>query len=975
MTSFLRAMPAIISRTGYLCVWSLLLAGSFRSAQAALPEFDFRTVSGRQGWVAQHDISALVAVAEGLQIRIAGTDPYLAGPSRDYPGGMLLWLNLRLFSQQAGICQVFYYRDAPSEEHSVRFFVPAGQWYETRVPVPALGRGYRLRIDPPGTSGTCTLSRLWFQERVLFQTPEWPVPENVTAATNALTLQAGTLRLRHNQDALGAFALEVEGRRVAVGNSAAMVGYTLSDQLRWFSLSKTAQSPPELQATSSNLNATVQVTDPDGATWRFSQRFAADAEGVMDIESTVSVDRDREVLYLPMVTLLAGVGSWGTNKHQGIFAGVEYLDNEPSSSEKDLQGPESRRLVPDTLKTTFPLMAIEAEGAYVGLIWEPQSWISAVFDSPDRQFRSGGHLLSLILPGSNGSNREQNNLLPYDAMKLAAGSSLTVRATIIGAPAQTIVPAVQRYVELRGLPDVPSPSLSKEAYWELAAQGWLDSRIRETNLYRHAFWPGFSAQPASDAALWQVWLSRVVSDSTLAVRLTNAAADALTRLTPSRYNSTQVGHITTPAPALVFGSVLENAAQAEARGMDLLTRFEADGTVVYQPQTGGTDYARTHWERHANGLTASVVHSLLEAASFSGDRALIDRAIKQLKLLDRYTNSVPRGAQTWEIPLHTPDILASAHLTAAYLLGYELTGNADFLAQAQYWAWTGVPFVYLHPPVDAPIGLYATIPVLGATGWVAPVWIGLPVQWCGLVYADALHRLAEYDPTGPWRKIADGIAVVGVDMSWPRTDKDRQGLLPDIFHLRTQMRDGPAINPATVLLPAIRFFGEPAPYDYHVFRGQGLRVHAPGEISEAGEGPASATFRVKPWLPGPCRVMVNGLRTQPSLEINGRKVENGFPHQYLRSEGRLVILIEGDSLINLGHPAEQALNLRRLNSTGILELGWPVEASNSVVEVSDDLSVHAWQPTATLATRKGGEWVLPVLAEQRQQYFRLRRSE
>jgi hypothetical protein len=89
----------------------------------------------------------------------------------------------------------------------------------------------------------------------------------------------------------------------------------------------------------------------------------------------------------------------------------------------------------------------------------------------------------------------------------------------------------------------------------------------------------------------------------------------------------------------------------------------------------------------------------------------------------------------------------------------------------------------------------------------------------------------------------------------------------------------------------------------------------------------------------------------------------------------LVILIEGDSLINLGHPAEQALNLRRLNSTGILELGWPVEASNSVVEVSDDLSVHAWQPTATLATRKGGEWVLPVLAEQRQQYFRLRRSE
>jgi len=34
-----------------------------------------------------------------------------------------------------------------------------------------------------------------------------------------------------------------------------------------------------------------------------------------------------------------------------------------------------------------------------------------------------------------------------------------------------------------------------------------------------------------------------------------------------------------------------------------------------------------------------------------------------LELLDKqtllYANTVPRGAQTWEIPLHTPDILAA----------------------------------------------------------------------------------------------------------------------------------------------------------------------------------------------------------------------------------------------------------------------------------------------------------------------------
>ena len=41
---------------------------------------------------------------------------------------------------------------------------------------------------------------------------------------------------------------------------------------------------------------------------------------------------------------------------------------------------------------------------------------------------------------------------------------------------------------------------------------------------------------------------------------------------------------------------------------------------------------------------------------------------------------------------------------------------------------SGVPFVYLTPPNDTPVGVYCTIPVFGATLFEAPVWIGLPVQ-------------------------------------------------------------------------------------------------------------------------------------------------------------------------------------------------------------------------------------------------------
>jgi len=144
---------------------------------------------------------------------------------------------------------------------------------------------------------------------------------------------------------------------------------------------------------------------------------------------------------------------------------------------------------------------------------------------------------------------------------------------------------------------------------------------------------------------------------------------------------------------------------------------------------------------------------------------------------------VPRGAQTWEIPLHTPDILAAAHLVRAYTLGYELSGDTRLLEQARSWAWTGVPFVYLTAPTPAPVGLYNTIAVLGATGWRAPVWIGLPVQWCGLVYADALYRFAGHDPGGPWKRLADGIVSAGVQHTWPLSDADRGGLLPDSYQL------------------------------------------------------------------------------------------------------------------------------------------------------------------------------------------------
>jgi hypothetical protein len=109
-----------------------------------------------------------------------------------------------------------------------------------------------------------------------------------------------------------------------------------------------------------------------------------------------------------------------------------------------------------------------------------------------------------------------------------------------------------------------------------------------------------------------------------------------------------------------------------------------------------------------------------------------------------------------------------------------------------------------------PIGPYCTIAVFGATNWRAPVWLRLAVQWCGLVYADALYRLARHDPKGPWRPLADGITLSGLQQIWPPEDRDQQGLLSDSFVLRARKRNGPAINPATVEACAAYLFNQPA---------------------------------------------------------------------------------------------------------------------------------------------------------------------
>jgi hypothetical protein len=296
---------------------------------------------------------------------------------------------------------------------------------------------------------------------------------------------------------------------------------------------------------------------------------------------------------------------------------------------------------------------------------------------------------------------------------------------------------------------------------------------------------------------------------------------------------------------------------------------------------------------------------ILEGATLSADEELIKEA---LELLDKqtalYAGTVPRGAQTWEVPLHTPDILASAHMVKAYALGYIISGRGKYLEQARYWAWTGVPFVYLHPPTPQPVGTYSTIAVLGATNWKAPLWLGRPVQWCGLVYASALHLLSGCDPSAPWKKIAKGITATGLQMTWPRADVERQGLLPDFFDLRGQVGAGPAINPGTVQAHLAELYERGRIYDVKRLPDRGWFLHAPCALNEIREDDRSVTFTTAGWGDRQYRVLISGIESAPGEVSVRRGGENqgkfiSAPRQFSDERNILVITLEGRSQVRI----------------------------------------------------------------------------
>jgi hypothetical protein len=426
---------------------------------------------------------------------------------------------------------------------------------------------------------------------------------------------------------------------------------------------------------------------------------------------------------------------------QGIFAGIEYLGKgEHSSSKLDIETEAHWRITPNSLKVTMPLMACVTDQVSAAMLWKEMS-LQPVYATPN--FLDGTSDSRMALRGK------------------------TIDATLLIRPPAPMSETVLWAVKQRGLPPLPKPPRSDSAQKQLMLQAFTHSVAGEGG-WGHAAEARWKRYPYAD----------IVS--------------AIGRLSGQWLKMPKLvsggSHIRNDAAYFLTGNAAQWRQLRRSEARSILAQQQPDGSFRYKGP-----YQRGHFENTASGYNAWRAVLLLEYARLSGDQKALAGGLKSLDYMKRFRT--PRGAQTYELSLHTPDLLAAAYLTWSYVRGYELTGQADYLHEARKWALSGVPFIYQWSRL--PVMSYATIPVLGASQWKEPDWIGLPVQWCGAIYGYSLAMLAHHDHSLDWPYLARGILITAQQMQYP--DGKVAGCLPDFYMLAEQRRGGPSLNPGVLL--------------------------------------------------------------------------------------------------------------------------------------------------------------------------------
>lgn len=560
------------------------------------------------------------------------------------------------------------------------------------------------------------------------------------------------------------------------------------------------------------------------------------------------------------VALHPGETGFTSLKDEALLPGLEWLvSGENSSNTLDISPPSNTRNSPHPIKVTIPVMSVRYLDSLVAMLWDPYyAWdgthspLSLQFASPNWVEDQNNHLFELFVPTVPEWVRE-NSDEAYEPYKLERGKQLSISFRVYAAKSSTILDAVQEWVRTYGLPEPVFPRELEEGL-TLSMKAYLTSLWVPEKGWRAVDAPSmWDAEPYSGLSLL-LFLARLTEkDPTFKAKLI------------ARFNESVQLALDTRGSAYLAGGegwqlsfhigYLEEALTNLRNYMNsLISSQGADGEWGYQPQ----------WEMDKAGLrevgiTATHASEILRWARISGDGNALSAGLKALSAMERYI--VPRGAQTWEIPLHSPDVFASAKALEACLEAYIATGDQKHLERAKYWALTGLPFIYPWYAHNKSAMLYASIPVYGASngGWA---WIGRPVQWCGLAYAHHLLRLSEYDDSFPWRTLGEGILSSG--MRQQVTSGNLIGTFPDSLDLAVDAEYGPYLNPELIVKCTLFLLGLDPDLNSVILRhpSGNITVTSPAKILELSLEGNVLKIRLSYFKGETLYVLVRGFQTE-----------------------------------------------------------------------------------------------------------------
>ena len=558
---------------------------------------------------------------------------------------------------------------------------------------------------------------------------------------------------------------------------------------------------------------------------------------VLEIEAV----RATELAALRGPAVRAGDRGPGPDKGIAIFPGLEYLEaEEPSSSDRDLAPPLHKRWTPHRFKVTVPMMMVETRegGPVVAVVWDAtQRWDGehiapgASFASPDFLTHQDNHLLQLMLP-SVPEFIPEHRRRAEEPLRLEQGATWRLEQHIIAARPEPDATAAMRWFEdLVGYPEAEDWPRSFEEEIALCRHGFMHTVWdEETQKSRHVVgWgpanaPGFATLMLMDAravaegkAKEQV-MERVnlIAEQTLREQgAAGLASGALCHIMRWEFPY-HWGHL----PGALAG--MRDAAHSALRSQ------EADGGWGFQPGERQRELGEPG--TRVSGICGRNAYTLAKWAAISGEPEVLAGMHRALESLRRY--KVPRGAQGWECPILQPDVLASAYALRACVWAYMATGDEQLLEDARFWARTGLPFQYAWDDGERPGMRYSSIPVFGSTFYVH-TWIGLPVQWCGLVYAYGLQELMRFDADDIWRRQVEGMTVSAMHQQWDMDNEELAGSYPDAFGDWFTRRVPVFINPENIQLNLLAMQGlDPGLRAVPVSLDGGLvHVTAPADIA------------------------------------------------------------------------------------------------------------------------------------------------